>query len=78
MQELLTHGHPYHDALESLESAVTAVFAHCVPQHLVIMPTLVILDDLLHFLIIISAVTDILQTDSSILIEYGPWTQWEL
>lgn len=74
MQELLTHGHPYHDALESLESAVTAVFA----QHLVIMLTLIILDDLLHFLIIISAVTDILQTDSSILIEYGPWTQWEL
>lgn len=74
MQELLTHGHPYHDALESLESAVTAVFA----QHLVIMLTLIILDDLLHFLIIISAVTDILQTDSSILIEYGPWTQWAL
>lgn len=74
MQKLLTHGHPYHDALESLKSAVTAVFAHCVPQHMVIMLTLIILDDLLHFLIIISAVTAILQTDSSILIEYGPWT----
>lgn len=69
---------PYHDAPGSLESAVAAVFAHCVPQHLVIMLTLIILDDLLHFLIIISAVTDILQTDSSTLIKYGTWTQWEL